>query len=184
MHELPPSPALWRSRPHQRDRVSGSSETVPSRRAKHSPGVTPIWACAVQRGLTRTTVGARSHSRATHARGLRRLRPAQVATGEPPMSGFLRWAGGDDQCYWLTAFLAAHDAQALMRRKWSLSWAFPSQGRTIGDACCAGDCHGLVTSRVGRCRRVNRWDLPGGRREADRFNGLPTSPNCDEVRNE
>jgi hypothetical protein len=32
--------------------------------------------------------------------------------------------------------------------------------------------------------RVNRWDLPGGRREADRFNGLPTSPNCDEVRNE
>jgi len=32
------------------------------------------------------------------------------------MSGFLRWAGGDDQCYWLTAFLAAHDAQALMRR--------------------------------------------------------------------
>ena len=30
----------------------------------------------------------------------------------------------------------------------------------------------------------NRWDLPRGRREADRFNGLPTSPNCDEVRNE
>ena len=33
------------------------------------------------------------------------------------------------------------------------------------------------------CRRVNRWDLPGARREADRFNGLSTSPNCDEVRN-
>jgi hypothetical protein len=25
----------------------------------------------------------------------------------------------------------------------------PSQRRTTGDACCAGDCHGLVTSRVG-----------------------------------
>ena len=32
------------------------------------------------------------------------------------MTGFLRWAGGDDQYYWLTAFLAAHDAQTFMRR--------------------------------------------------------------------
>ena len=39
-----------------------------------------------------------------------------VTDGERPMTGFLRWAGGDDQYYWLTAFLAAHDAQTFMRR--------------------------------------------------------------------
>ena len=32
------------------------------------------------------------------------------------MTAFLRWAGRDDQYYWLTAFLAAHDAQKFMCR--------------------------------------------------------------------
>ena len=42
--------------------------------------------------------------------------PRTVTTGQSPMTAFLRWSGRDDQYYWLTAFLAAHDAQTLIRR--------------------------------------------------------------------